>query len=1787
MMKIISSVVVVGLYYGFLTTFSIGPSSIFLLRDRVMEEGTEKEISATTGFITGQLVMFISIYYAPLHLALGRPHTITVLILPYLLFHFFWNNNNQKNLFDSRSTTQNSMCNLSILCVFLNNLIFQLCNHFILPSSTLSRLVNIYMFRCNNKMLFVTSGFVGWLMGHILFIKWVEFVLFWIRQNPFIRSNNYLVSELKNSLARIFSILLFITCIYYLGRMPLPIVTNKLQKEISETEEEEESEEESEEKSEEEGYLETIYQKKTEETEEELEESYERVQVIQYTMENLGEQNSYRCTLGLQSREKEDPYWFEEPPLFDYKRWSRPLLKYTRLVTLVPNEVSQHFFYTCPSDGKQKISFTYPPSLSTFSEMIERKISLYMTEKEYHENNNLYNYWISANKQKKDNLENELRNRIKTLENQTEFLVMDILEKRTRLYNEDNEEGYLPKNYDPFLNGPYRGKLEKTNSLPMEINDLRTSTQNSIKSTRLNKILHIFTRNPFNNFVASKPLSTYMDNENFLNLGPPIINSENETKFGNFILNVVTNDSNDKIIKKDQFVALKEISKKVPRPPKLTRTLEGLEIYEMKNENPDESEISYPIRSRKGKHVIIYTEKNPNTNDGDSPEEVYLIRYSQQSDFRRDLIMGSMRAQRCKTVIWEILQANVHSPLFFDQIDKTFLFSFDLSKIRNLVFGNWIGKKSEILNSDGNGEKTKKKLTRSNRKGLGETQSNKESVQISEIWDSILFAQPIRGLLLLTQSFLRKYIILPFLIIIKNIGRILLWQSPEWRQDFLDWNKEIHIKCTYNGVPLSETEFPKNWLTDGIQIKIVFPFRLKPWQGARVRSHDRDTIKLKKKSSFLTIWGTETETIFGPSRKESPFFDFFEPIFQELKKNLLKVKEKGFIGILKKKIKKYISNSNKTKRVVKTILILKKIIKNFEKIDNIFLLKSTKIELNKRKGSVPIENTKNSLITSNNNTQKLVRGIQSNNWTNYSRIENEIKDLVDRTIIIINQMEQIKKEKRKIIIMSKREIISPNETNFNDKKSQNIGKLFKRVKVRLLRKLRYFIKSFIEKVYIYIINISRINVQILIESIKKKINNLIYNDKTNQKQLSVDKINENKMQFMFILNKFFSNNKKENLYCNLSSLSQAYVFYKISKTPISTNYHLRSLLQYNGNRLFIKDGIENYSVIQEILDSKSKNKEIDKSETNDWKNWLKGYYQYNLPQAKWSRLIPQKWRKGVNKYYIQNNDSIKVDLYKKKIHYVKQKYNEIDYLIDKKEKWKKNHRYELLVQKYISHNKYINYKNNKGNSYIYGSLLEINKNKECNFNIRKPQSFYGLMDININDYLGKKFLNKNKGNLEKKYLNYQIFDFLIIKNQNMDTWTHMCIDTNKNAKIRINNYKKIYNKKILSPNILKKKIKKSKPNSRILFFDWMGMNQERLHTYISIKNLEPKFFPEFRVLYDTYSAYKIKPWIIPIKLLLFNFDVNKNNSKKYFELENGKQEKKQQFSQANSVSKILNREKRKNMEKDYKKSKIKNQKTKNQYNDAKTTELEFFLKKYLLFQIRWANSLSEKITKNIWIYCFILRIVNSKEITINSIKKGEMNLDIMLIEKDLSFTELINKGILILEPIRVSIEWDKKRILYQILSISLLNNKNKYKTDTKYIKKNDIDRNYFKQSITQQHQNILMNKNHYNFPVPEHILSSRHRRKWRIVNLLNSWNRNIVNGISLFGNENSIKNCEQFMKENKYLHTNNLMKLKLFIWPNYRLEDLACMNRYWFNTNNGSSFAMSRIHMYPLFKINR
>nr|QGT35084.1 hypothetical chloroplast RF1 [Rosa lucidissima]WGU17873.1 hypothetical chloroplast RF1 [Rosa lucidissima] len=1892
-MKIINSVVVVGLYYGFLTTFSIGPSYLFLLRARVMEEGeegTEKKVSATTGFITGQLMMFISIYYAPLHLALGRPHTITVLALPYLLFHFFWNNH--KHFFDYGSTTRNSMRNLSIQCLFLNNLIFQLFNHFILPSSMLVRLVNIYMFRCNNKMLFVTSSFVGWLIGHILFMKWVGLVLGWIQQNNsirsnvLIRSNKYLVSELRNSMARIFSILLFITCVYYLGRIPSPIVTKKL-KETSETEERGESEEETDveiettsetrgTKQEQEGSTaedpspslfseekedpdkidetEEIRVNGKEKTKDEFyfkETRYKNRPVYEtYYLDGNQEQENSKLQI---FKEKKDLFRFEKPVvtiLFDPKRWNRPLryIKNNRFENAVRTEMSQYFFYTCQSDGKERIAFTYPPSLATFLEMMQKKTSLFPKEKV--PSNEFSNQWSYTNEHKQKNISKNFINRVKTLDKNLaktlnkESVDLTVLEKRTRLCNDKTKKEYLPKIYDPFLNGPYRGRIKKGFSLSIKN---QISKKNYIEKFLINKIysiLLIINRlefeeklNPFDRKTCAKQMDYLLNLINkfavksSLNFKRPFlvpeheqvrIDSEDRIQIFKFLFDADTTLPNEKTIKK-KSIALKEIQKKVPRwSYKLINNLEQQE-----GESEESVVVDHEIRSRKAKRIVIFTDNQRNTdtysntqetNNTDQTDQVALIHYSQQSNFRRDIIKGSVRAQRRKIVTWKFFEADAHSPLFLDRIEKSPIFSFDISERINLILRNFMWTSTELKISDSK-EKTTEESEKKKEEDKKEEAKRKEKVriEIAEAWDSILLAQVLRGFLLVTQSILRKYIILPSLIIVKNIARMLLFQFPEWSEDFKDWNREMYVKCTYNGVQLSEKEFPKNWLTDGIQIKILFPFRLKPWHTSNPRAPYNDPMKKKDSKNdfcFLTIFGMEAEFPFDSPRKQ---LSFFEPIFKELKRKIRKLKKKCFLilRILKEKTKLFVNVLKETKKwVIKRILFLKEIKKELSQINPILLF-----GLRKRK-VYELSKTKKDSITSNLVIDELsIETIPSSietiprNWTNYSLTEKKMQDLTDRTSTIINQIEKITNQKKGGFRIPDPNIRS-NKISDDDKgleSQKNIWQILKRKNARLIRNLHYFMKFFIERIYIdiflWIINIPRINTQPFLESIKKIINKYITNNETNQEKM--DKTNQSLIHFISTIKKALYNtnisNKNSNTFCDLSHFSQAYVFYKLSQTQFIPFYFykLKSVFQCNGAAPFIKNEIKDSFIgTQELFHSQLRHKNRQNSGINQWTNWLRNHYQYDISQIRWSRLVPQKWRNRFNQHCMnQNKDLCNSSKKTKFIHYEKQNNFETAPLLNEKENFKKQYRYDRLAYKSI------NSEDTKYSS-IYESPLHVKNNQEVfsNSNTNKRKSFYmmeGIPIIPINKDLVQDDIRDMEKNLDRKYFDWRILDFCLRTKIDSEAWINIDTDPNSNkksTKAKLNNYQII--DKIKKKNLFYLTIHQDQEinlSNQKRFFDWMGMNEEILNRPIS--NLERWFFPEFLIFYN---LYKTKPWVIPIKLLLLDSNINENatdienksiagnkkkdpfisissSEKKSLELKKrNKGQKESAADQANFESALSNQEK--DVEEDYTGSDMKKHKNKKQYKNNTKAEFDFLLKRYFLFQLRWDDILNKKIINNIKVYCLLLRLINPREITISSIQRGEMSLDILMIQKNLTLTELIKRGILIIEPIRLSIKNDGQFIMSQTIGISLVH-QSKHKINQKYREKTHVDKN--SDEVITKYKKMTGNrdKNHYDLFVPENLLSPRLRREFRILICFNSRNRNDMHKNSALGNGNKV-NIQVLDKSKGY--QKKLIKLKLFLWPNYRLEDLACMNRYWFDSNNGSRFGMVRIHMYPRLKIH-
>nr|QXE45990.1 hypothetical RF19 [Haloragis erecta] len=1774
-MKIINSVVVVGLYYGFLTTFSIGPSYLFLLRAQVMEEGTEKKVSATTGFITGQLMMFISIYYAPLHLALGRPHTITVLAIPYLLFHFFWNNH--KNFLDYGSTTRNSMRNLSIQCVFLNNLIFQLFNLFILPSSMLARLVNIYMFRCNNKMLFVTSSFVGWLIGHILVMKWVELVLVWIWQNFSIISNKYLVSEVRNSMARIFSILFFITCVYYLGRLPSTILTNKL-KETSVTEERDVEIETTSEtkgtKEEQKGSTEedpspSLFSEekedpyKIDETEEIRVNGKEKTKdEFHFHFQETGYKKSPVCETSYRygNQEKENLkleilkdsqiqiqkeenkniiffgfekniFGFEKPLMnifFDYKLWKRPFryIKNKRFEYSIRNEMSQYFFYICQSDGKQRICFTYPSSLPTFFEMIQRKKALFITEKL--SSDELYTCWVYTNEQKEIKLSNEFIKRIRALESRS-----FPLDRLTRICNDEIQKEYLPKKYDPLLNGSYRGKKKKNSPINENFRG------NSIDTFCINKIHDILFANEYGEFEHKKDR---FDKKAF-----------------------VTE------IKKE----IKKITKKVPR-----WSYKLVKESEQQERESNEDMLAEPgFQSKKGKEIVIFTanQRNTNTynpylNNLDMPDEISVMRYLEDSDYRRDLIKGSMRAQRRKLPILQPVERNGQPPFFLDRIEKKNFFSFAIFIFRRikLIFRNWTKKNTEFIISDYMEEETqeeeeaqeREKKEKDKREWAKEKEENKEraGLEIAERWDNFQHGQIIRSFLLLTQSFVRKYIRLPLLIIAKNFCQMLLFQSIEWYEDFKGWNKEIHVKCTYAGIPVSG--FPENWFQEGMQIKIVCPLRLKLRPRSKLKFPYRNKMKNKGQKEkgdfwFLTVWGQESEVPFGHSRKGplsfEPIFKDFGPFFKELVKELVKkirkwkkyiyiklkvLKERtNFVLIISKEIKTLISKETKT-WIIKSVLLIKKIRKTIKelfnlKINSIRLFRFSKIdELSETKKEKDLIINKRNWIR-----HKSSRQIRSMGWTNYSVTEKRPKDLTtltNRTSTIRKEIEKFKKEKNA-------ELKSPKINSSSRKKSNdtiklesktNIWKILKRKKIRLIRKSYSFLKLVIERIYIDIflslINIPRINAQLFFEPILKISDKSIYisNNKTKTERIDITKKNT----IYFIKSFFYIKNKNKNseICWEFSSLSQAYVLYKLSQNQISNLYNN---LQHNRGSLFVKNEIKNY--FETKRKSKLRDKKLLNSVINEWKNWLRDHYQYDLCKIRWSKLVPQNWRNGINQHSMdQTKDLNKWNSYEELIHYKKETNSDytVDSLVNQKDKFRKHYRYNILLYRYI-------YYTDKKNSYNFVSPLQVNNNQEISYNFNTGKFFDMSGDILINNYI------KNVGNanimdidkkIDRKFFDWRILDF--------------CLN--------------------------------------------LGMNEEILKT--RILNLECWFFPNFILLFN---IYKRKPWVIPIKLLLFHFNENisenknltekpktkgdlfiSSNNKKFleFELETQNQEEKEPVDQGSAPLVLSNQEK--DVDGDYTGFDIKKGKKKKQYKKNLEIEFDFLLERYLFCQVKPDESFYQRIINNIKFYGLLFRLKNPREIVTAYIQRGEMNLDIILIPTNFYFPirKFLKGGIfhIEIEPARLSVKNDGKFFMYQTLSILLIH-KSKYQNNQRYPYKRYVHKHIFDKSIA-RHQRITGNKdkNNYEFLILENILSTRRRRELRILICLFSRNRNNID-INPVGN--SITNCGQFLILDNNKHCD---KLKVFLWPNYRLEDLACMNRYWFDTNNGSRFSMVRIYMY-------
>ncbi|CAN6454616.1 unnamed protein product [Victoria cruziana] len=255
-------------------------------------------------------------------------------------------------------------------------------------------------------------------------------------------------------------------------------------------------------------------------------------------------------------------------------------------------------------------------------------------------------------------------------------------------------------------------------------------------------------------------------------------------------------------------------------------------------------------------------------------------------------------------------------------------------------------------------------------------------------------------------------------------------------------------------------------------------------------------------------------------------------------------------------------------------------------------------------------------------------------------------------------------------------------------------------------------------------------------------------------------------------------------------------------------------------------------------------------------------------------------------------------------------------------------------------------------------------------------------------------------------------------------------------------------------------------------------------------------------------------------------------------------QKSKQSKKRNLISDIRN--KKKDVGANSAGSDIKKCRKKKKLKSKKEAELDFFLKKYFLFQLRWGDSFNQRMINNIKVYCLLLRLMNPNEIAISSIQRGKMGLDVMLINKDLSLLELIKREIFLIEPVRLSIKWDEISIIYQTIAISLTH-KVQHQTNRGYEVKKYIDKNYFNGLIV-RHEGVRMNgdNNNYDLLVPEHILSPSHHRELRIISSFNYRNRNLVNKNPIFYNKakTNAQGFDKFINRDKHFDTNTNNSLK-------------------------------------------
>nr|YP_009256841.1 hypothetical chloroplast RF1 [Closterium baillyanum]ANI25804.1 hypothetical chloroplast RF1 [Closterium baillyanum] len=946
---------------------------------------------------------------------------------------------------------------------------------------------------------------------------------------------------------------------------------------------------------------------------------------------------------------------------YSYDAWKRPLRLLINNKTGSADDnirafnkmhFSQFFFEIDKKDGKRKLYHNYPQSLSLVSRDFHELLQIPDISQESEQK--IFDEWIKTKATRKQQIEKSIHNRLFSFGKGT--LLEDIVEKRIGSINYNN--GILSKAYDPRLGIDTRrreSKLQNESPLVVTESDLVDPSMSLISSENTT-LLDISTKNNLKLFL-SKNANTFQN--------CPINSWQPERTNGSIdIENPDRNSQNVGFVDGDSWSRLARLKKENVQSwnnilYKIQTWIANRKNHESRNNTlGDPENLNTPENISRllnmYKPIPLWNSQIKKA-DLETPEANEY--HSIVANFVRRLLPGSMRSRRRKALLWNTYQNRPHAPIFLRAIDSLNL------------------EESVRSDQDDNVILVKAK----------QNESKQKAQILKNRWNFSLAHLP-RGIALFGQVYIRRYIKLPILIVLKNISRQLLFQPTEWQKDWSDLSKEVYIDCDYDGNDLYVgVKLPAIPTLQGKQVKIVRPFNLRYWGTLKAEEHSTDSIRIANGDklanyeldnySYLTIWGDETSEPFG-SIKRSPAF--WQPILQRI--NLIirhKIYNKyhalgerlEWVNKYKKEfgniISKITSNVSTVLQInpeqtdLSTYSTEKKEFakRNVEKLtENTKIITSIEVGVSQNGGNVVKEEINSS---QRRKTSELV-GLSSTNALK----EKDYTHTINKPITKIFHDENAQELSRKHtshLHRTQEELYNNTKTKPSvDLTTKKIRKYtwkknlidiqknlfhFKRSLVQIQKNVRYELNKKRVAIYRNLVKNSKKILQILKEVILS-IRKLLFNTNTWLSEI----LNASLWELRSLGNQTHTrgiSNKPGQIGNGYSStynphLSQAYVLHTIWQENEMNRPNITSLLQTWNEEKLLKKKLQVYlpMVPVGIKQGIFQNKEAENITHKHWNQWIRSFPGYTPSFKVWRHIVPQYWTQAVAKYWDKFSDPI-------------------------------------------------------------------------------------------------------------------------------------------------------------------------------------------------------------------------------------------------------------------------------------------------------------------------------------------------------------------------------------------------------------------------------------------------------------------------------------------------------------------------------------------------------------------